>query len=273
MTEDTPLLDDELFERRVMQGLKGTRGRVLQGAQHAFHHLERASVIVELDPEMAMFRAITAEEEAATAVFASLRHRGYVNSEKIQLRSHFYKAALYPFVMQVYSFMASLSSEFPPLRLKLLEEEQRDPHLIWELLDPQGRWGRPDPPFNFLVSEGSTRQPYHFERQLEEFANGPAQGNVQKYLEKRANVRNLLLYADESGRPGVVGGTLETLREQRRHVVSLCFVACMIAPYRERAMFVQQALNAFLLMIGKLDKDTVESFVYRSGVSGGDDSE
>ncbi len=83
-----------------------------------------------------------------------------------------------------------------------------------------------------------------------------------KYIEERANTRNLLLYADESGRPGVVGGTTETLKEQRKRVVRLCLLACMIAPYKERATFVQQTLNAFLLMMGKLDKEALEKFVY-----------
>ena len=42
------------------------------------------------------------------------------------------------------------------------------------------------------------------------------------------------------------GGTTETLKEQRKRVVRLCLLACMIAPYKERATFVQQTLNAFL---------------------------
>ena len=259
--EETPTLDDEKLEELVVEGLKATTGRVLQCARHAFHHLERASQIVDIDPEMAMFRAITAEEESATAVFFSLRQRRYANSEKIQLWSHPFKAAVYPFVMQVYSFLASVSSQFPSIRLRLVEEEAK-PHLIWEFLAPDGRWGRPDTPFNFLVSENQPGQAYHFERQLEDFTQGPAQGNVRKYIEERANTRNLLLYADEAGRPGVIGGTAETLREQRRRVVRLCLLACMIAPYKERALFVQQALNAFLLMMGKLDKETLEKIEY-----------
>ena len=268
--EDTPTLDDERFEKLVVEGLKATSGRVLQCARHAFHHLERAGQIVDIDPEMAMFRAITAEEEAATAVFFSVRQRRYANAEKIQLWSHPYKAALYPFVMQVYKFLASVSSQFPPIRLRLVEEAER-PHLVWEFLAPDGRWGMPDTPFDFLVSEAQPGQPYHFERQLEEFSQGPAQGNVKKYIEERANTRNLLLYADEAGRPGVVGGTTETLTEQRKRVVKLCLLACMIAPYKERALFVQQALNAFLMMMGKLGKEDLEKVVYTPEIREDDD--
>jgi hypothetical protein len=270
--EEIPTLDDERLEKLVLEGLKATSGRVLQCAHHAFHHLERAGQIVEIDPEMAMFRAITAEEEAATAVFFSLRQRRYANADKIQFRSHQYKAALYPFVMQVRNFLASVSSQFPPIRLRVVEENAK-PHLIWEFKAPDGRWGRPDTPFNFLFSEAQTAQAYHFERQLEEFAQGPARGNVKKYIDELANTRNLLLYADESGRPGVVGGTSETLKEQRRRVVRLCLVACMIAPYKERALFVQQTLNAFLVMMGKLDQETLEKAVYTPEIREGDEED
>ena len=60
-SEEIPTLDDDKLEALVVEGLKATSGRVLQCARHAFHHLERAGLIVDIDPEMAMFRAITAE--------------------------------------------------------------------------------------------------------------------------------------------------------------------------------------------------------------------
>jgi hypothetical protein len=166
----------------VRKALQHTTGRVRHCANHAFHHLERAGKILTIDPEMAMLRAITAEEEAAVAVFLTLRQRRYPNSEKLQIRSHLYKIGLHPFVMRVYNFLVSTSTEFPPIRLRLAEEESRT-NLIWEFRAEDGRWGGPDTPFNFLVSNGETMRPYHFERQMEELAQSLAHGDIKAYIE------------------------------------------------------------------------------------------
>lgn len=247
------------LEQTVRECLGVFKGRMRHCALHAFHHLERAQSIVGIDPEMAMFRAITAEEEAATAVFFALRQRQYDRATATEFRSHVHKLGVYPFLMQINDFFASLK-HLPRTRLRRIEE-QGQPRLVVEIETPDGRWGQPVPPLNMLISEGNGR-PYHFERQLAELASGPASGDVQKQIETIANTRNLLLYANESGRPGIVGGTEKILAEQRKRVVTLNLLVCMIAPYSERAILVQQCLNAFLLMMGKIDKATVAGIDY-----------
>ena len=69
-------------EDSIKKCLREIKGRARQSAFHAFEHLDKAERIAELDPEMAVFRAITAEEEAATAVFFSLKQRGYDRAKK-----------------------------------------------------------------------------------------------------------------------------------------------------------------------------------------------
>lgn len=246
-------------EAAVRECLRALNGRTRHCALHAFHHLERAESIVAIDPEMAMFRAITAEEEAATAVFFALRQRQYERATTIPFRNHVWKLGLYPFLMQINNFFASLKN-IPRTRLRKIEERGQ-PRLVIEIETPDGRWGQPVPPLNMLISEGNGR-PYHFERQLAEFASGPAGGSVQKHIEAIANTRNLLLYADESGRPGVVGGTEEMLAQQRKRVVRLNLLVSLIAPYSEKAILVQQSLNAFLIMMGRIDEAAVAAINY-----------
>ena len=43
---------------------------------------------------MAVFRAITAEEEAATAIFLVLKEQGYLNADTIRFKDHACKQAL-----------------------------------------------------------------------------------------------------------------------------------------------------------------------------------
>ena len=105
-------------------------------------------------------------------------------------------------------------------------------------------------------------QPYHFERQIEALKTEAAQSDLKKYLELIANRRNELLYANERGRPGIVGGLDDMLAEQRKRVVRICILVCMIQPYNEKALFVQQCLNAFLFMMGKIDEQALKIFDY-----------
>ena len=52
-------------------------------ARSAFRHIKKAWEIKDIDKEMAAFRAITAEEESATAVFHSVMRRKYKNAQNL----------------------------------------------------------------------------------------------------------------------------------------------------------------------------------------------
>ena len=70
-------------------------------AENAFDGFDRALALLSIDREMASFRAITAEEEAAAALFRSLQLRAYPGSECLNLGNHRHKAALGPFIQAV----------------------------------------------------------------------------------------------------------------------------------------------------------------------------
>lgn len=76
-------------------------------AQNSLTGFERARALLDIDREMAGFRAITAEEEAATALFRSLQLRGYEGANRIRLKDHFTKSALGPFIRAVQHSLSS----------------------------------------------------------------------------------------------------------------------------------------------------------------------
>ena len=76
-------------------------------AYHAIRHLNMAWKIKDIDKEMALFRAITAEEESATAVFRAIQCRGYNNSGKLKPRDHLQKNALSSFIITISYKLAS----------------------------------------------------------------------------------------------------------------------------------------------------------------------
>ena len=73
---------------------------------HVFRNMIRASKLKGIDPEMAAFRALTAEEEAASALIHSLKWHRYKLSEQLKPRDHIQKAAVYPFFLAVEGLLA-----------------------------------------------------------------------------------------------------------------------------------------------------------------------
>jgi hypothetical protein len=64
-------------------------------AKNAFLHLHKAWRLLRVDQGMAAFRAITAEEEAATALIVSLKRKRYPNSDRLNARNHDHKSSIY----------------------------------------------------------------------------------------------------------------------------------------------------------------------------------
>ena len=72
MSEKFEKLND--FERELLEGIKNNaKGRSKYCIYNAIHHLKMAFKIKELDPEMALIRAITAEEEVAGQYLSLLK--------------------------------------------------------------------------------------------------------------------------------------------------------------------------------------------------------
>lgn len=71
------------FERKLLEGIKkNVKGRSKFCIYNAIHHLKMAFKIKNLDPEMALFRAITAEEEVSRAIFIILKDQSILMQTK-----------------------------------------------------------------------------------------------------------------------------------------------------------------------------------------------
>lgn len=228
-------------------------------ARNAIFHLESAWKIKDIDPEMAVFRAITAEEEAATAIFIALKEKGYQNANKIKFKNHPYKQAVAPFVTAVSKFMADVA-RWPgfPLGEKYqlsFEGEGKDRKLILSFYLDSGL-ATPIPPLGFEVALNG--KPYHFEKELLEITSGKSRADIIKHVRDIANMRNTILYARAEGIPKITGKVDGHLEKRRRTVMTFLRIYSLIYPYAEKALFVEQALKSFLVMMGEIE-DVVES--------------
>ncbi len=253
------IFEDE-FDREIANCINDSaKGYSKQCARCAIHHLELAWAIKDIDPEMAIFRAITAEEEAATAIFIALKDKGYKNAKKIKFKSHPYKQALEPFIRSISIFSEKWSNEpgFPfgknyQLRIEG-ENKNKKLTLSFHLKD---KMITAIPPLGFTISLNGA--PYHFESELISLTSGKNRDDVINHINKRANLRNIILYAQSAGIPKITSDIEAHIRKRKNIVFMLLRIYSLIYPYKEKALFVQQALNAFLQMMGSIENEVAE---------------
>lgn len=223
-------------------------------ARNALHHIEKARAIKDIDPDMAAFRAVTAEEEIATAIFHALVELGYAGAEQLDPHNHQHKAALVPFLEALYSFFA-----------KAEQEQKWQVSLVWSANGAKRLYIRvnapavadrpfyPTPPLHFSASLNA--QLYDFNAELAKIASDRGVESLKESIRKRANRRNKMLYANVAkGIPSLnepIDALLQRVND-RVHVHLILFL--LIAQHPEKQDFVQQALDAFVKLVPRLKK-------------------
>ena len=220
----------------------------------ALKHVELAEVLVTIDPAMAIFRGITAEEEAASGLMFCLQELGYANAEKLNPRNHVHKSAMIPFFRVLGSFFQETIGTNGLKPIFHIQTEGRERRLTVAIplqINGAALNAYPIPPLNFSVkSEG--RSP-SYRRQIEQHAQSAGFSNMTSYVKREANLRNQLLYASSEGYPAVSEVNPSFLAVRQAHVMALLRAYLFIFPYPERQPFVQDALDAFLVMLGRLE--------------------
>ena len=249
-------LDLKIYDNILTAG----RGHSKHCLKSAIQHLEKSLLIKEIDREMSVFRAITAEEEAATAIFLILKEKQYENAKKIKFKNHSYKQALSPFLDRVGEFLFKTTKvdNFPfgeKFHLKLEgSEKEKKLMLAFEI---GGKYAYPIPPLNFSISVNG--MPYYFKEELNSLASQNNVNEVRKYIADLANRRNEILYANSQGVPEITGSIDSYLKSRINTCIKFIRLYALISPYDEKALFVQHVLNSFLIMMGAIESsDDIE---------------
>jgi len=269
MNQDPPSkkLDFPLSEmdRGIADAIPKMPPHARWSAFNSIRHLNRSWGIRQQDPQMAWFRAITAEEEAATAIFLSLKHKKYPGAEKIRHRDHLHKNALFPFIRAVSRAFAKISSALPPVSA-YLDLKSSPPRMFTQIkvqLEDRDVPGyvTPNAPLNFFAKgsmQGNTLRPLDFSTEIAELTSEANVTKIIEHLKERANLRNRLLYANPGGCPDVSGEIEPLLKSFKDNVFLILKLYLMIDPY-DQQLFVQQCLDAFLRMLGQLPAPDDES--------------
>ena len=106
---EEPQIDLEGWIRRLAAT---TPGEVKTRMLSALDHFKRSANLFDADREMASFRAITGEEEAATALVKAIQLRRYPHAAEFNPRDHQHKAAVIACLIAIGSELAPILKEF-----------------------------------------------------------------------------------------------------------------------------------------------------------------
>ena len=201
---------------------------------------------------MACFRAITAEEEAASSIFYIVKRKNYKNAKRIKAKDHVYKNSLYQYILAIQKFFSEKVKYPYQILFSLSDKKDKPAYIKIEL--PDGRFIEPIPPLNFNVKELPDNSIIKFDSIFIEMVNDLGKKDLNKYLKDLANQRNILLYASEIGVGSFRDNIIEYIDKKRRNVFTILFAYCLMFPY-ENSLFVQQLINGFLLSLKEINND------------------
>ena len=243
------------FDSRCKELLESLPKRYSRNCfRSAFHHLEMAQLIAKHDPAMAVFRGLTAEEEACSGLMHCLKERGYKNADLLKPRDHVQKNAIAPFLDVLGLFSAEAFHAHVKKPALRLDGEGAARRLMLDLLmDVNGvdQWVHPIPPLNFNITLDG--KPPSYRDQIDAFASQRNVKNMLEHIRAQANQRNQLLYASPDGYPSGADLNDSFLEARKVRVFALVRAYLLIQPYNEKFIFVQDSLDAFLAMLGRLN--------------------
>lgn len=240
-------------------------GSVRHRIINSLDHFDRALPLLNIDREMASFRAITGQEEAATALMHAVLLRDYPGADQFQLRSHQHKAAVLacitairndiaPIMMQKYHLTFDFEKKRIDLKIPLANfGVENDQDLVLQFVEP----------LDVVHTKPNVDSGRLFERALESLATGSRFENVKLMVASQANARNTLLYASDSALPKS-NATRDAIEVRRRSALAILVVAVMVLQSRSHQALVREAISAFLGVIGKLPKEDADR-----GMAGG----
>lgn len=251
--------DADAIWRMLPKAIKNLPGPIRYRAENALDGFARAKELFPLDREISSFRAITAAEEAASALIRSLQVRKYPDAEKINLWMHPHKAAVYFFLGAVrhevfhhkpITMNVTLSADPPKLTIALpirqfveLPPNMQDYQIV--LADPLGMVGsRPG------VSEDD-----YFDAAVQKVAGSR---KVDKLIASEANGRNRILYAHDGGLPRSQA-TIEGIEIRERGAKLCIMLAIAIMQVDHHQGMALQCLRGFLKVIGRTDEQRLRS--------------
>lgn len=218
----------------IQQVIEDCTGQVKWSGLNALEYLKTSTELASSHPELSAFSAICAEEEAAACLIHSIKALKYPEAKKIRFTSHPHKHAVFVFIRNVVDwFEAHQSITDWPFRSPVFQVkpqgERKAIHLVLPLKS-MSLSVNPHPPLNFDVEGASTLESQLVEHMTLQMQTTKIE-EVRKLIEKSANHRNLLLYADSKGLPKLSGDIDTFITVQTEKVAIMLTAVGLIDPW------------------------------------------
>ncbi|QNG45337.1 hypothetical protein [Sphingobium yanoikuyae] len=250
-----PELPTEDVHRLVEESVaKLSAPRIANAGRNAFELLRKAWRLHPVDSNMSLFCAITAEEEAATAVIRALQHREYPLVDQLRVSNHAHKAALWPLIQALQDMAIDKNMAMPNMQLRTEGEPRVDFRVNvgdrGALDEPM--WATPDEPFNFVLNTdyNGPFAVHNFAREFRAIAKAGRKGSIFEHIKAEGNLRNRILYASDEGIPGVEFAD-DAILTRRRRVTALIVVTIAIMQTSQHQHFLVQCLDVLVRIVAK----------------------
>lgn len=235
-------------QKELLRAASKTRGKGGFASESSARHLERALILRDKMPEIAVFLAITAEEEAATAVFAALRKRNYEGATKLKDTDHTHKAGVFPFIKLLIRTLGAIKHGVP-LEIGFEPASDNSTNRMLKVRMPTSAFGipgyyiTPDPPLN-VISVGPDGKPTDYLSEVRAAATEEGINSIHSHMRELANRRNLMLYASDTSIPAP-NNSDQMLAEHFEGTLVNLAAYLLIEPYPIQNL-AQEALTTFL---------------------------
>lgn len=260
--ETLPMTEHDLF---VEERLGHLKGRVKHCFRSAYSHLKKSWLLHHVDNEMSAFRAITAEEEAATGFILALKQLKYPGAKQLNYQSHSQKMAVFNIIQAVHKFLTEMNVIAGNFSMNKVGQPR-----IMITIDVSKQMGlsepfyiQPDNPLNFsVVSEDKNGKPISaFTAKIHQIYQGTNFKDFDRYLDSEANRRNSLLYATNDGIPSVeFEDSFIISRLTRVRIIGLITIALL--QDRSHQLLVKQCIEEFVLAIPRLKSIAADPSVF-----------
>lgn len=256
---DNPLTMSGLFTSPLdvhiiaaLEASKKTHAR--ESMRSAIDHLRLAEPLFKTDIAMAVFRCITAVEEASSSLMLLMKEKQYPRAGELRRTDHLFKNAMLPFIRILHNRAVRVASEQKfHIDLVIHGHLQQALGIAVTVPHPNGSFSTMpiNPPLALLLSEDGLGIDKALD--IDSFIKREGAESVSAYLRQEANFRNKLLYASPTGIPRIAIDHSKYFPAKQQAVRAMLCAYLLIEPFAPQPT-VTHALNSYLDLIALVKK-------------------
>jgi hypothetical protein len=220
-----------------------------EAMRSAVDHLRRAEPLFASDVEMAVFRCITAIEEAASSLMLLMKEKAYPRADELRRTDHLFKNAMLPFLRILHGRAVRVASEQKfHIELVVNRHIQQPLGIAVVVQDPNGSSSSfpINPPLALLLADDGLGIDKALD--IDAFIRKEGASSVSSYLRQEANLRNKLLYASPAGIPRLTIDHEKYFPAKQQAVRTMLCAYLLIEPFGPQPT-VRHALSSYLDLI------------------------